>query len=240
MSKDESLSYDSPFRFTDFLVGYGVYAILVAAVTAVSEAAGQPLSIIFAGLPLEAIAGALGIFAVVVRRNTTSEHFGLPILAKDRLGFLLAIPVALVLDTIRIPIISNLEQLPSPLTDRLLALPVGAEMVLAIITLVVLIPLAEEVLFRGILHAALRRVWGVAATVIGSALAYGAVQLLWVDTSASDWQRRAVATFLAATLFGIVTSVARESTGRIGLSFFIHSGCNVLFVLSCFLADSAS
>lgn len=237
MSEDKALNYDSPFRFTDFLLGYGVYAILVAAVTAAAEAAGQPLDIILAGLPLEAIAGALGIFAVVARRNPTSEHFGLPILVKDRLGFLLAIPVALAVDVVRIPVTSGLEELSSPLADRLLTLPIGGEMVLAIISLVVILPLVEEVLFRGVLHAAFRRRWGLWGTVIGSAVTYGAAQLLWVDASVNDWQRRAVATFLAATLFGIVTGVARERTGRIGLGFFIHSGWSALFVLSYFLFE---
>lgn len=240
MSEDEALSYDSPFRFTDFLLGYGVYAILVAAVTKVAEAAGQPLDIILAGLPLEAIAGALGIFAVVARRNPTGEHFGLPILAKDRLGFLLAIPVALAVDAVRLPITSGLEELPSPLADRLLTLTIGGEMVVAIISLVVILPLVEEVLFRGVLHAAFRRIWGLRATVIGSAVTYGAAQLLWVDTSVSEWQRGAVATFLVATLFGIVTGVARERTGRIGLGFFIHSGWSALFVLSYSLLEPAT
>ena len=112
--------HDNPFRFTDFILGYGVYAVVIAAVTAVAKAAGQPLDIVLAGLPLEALGAALGIFAVVTRRNPTSEHFGLPILAKDRLGFLFAIPVAFAVDAVRLPITSGLEELPSPLADRLL------------------------------------------------------------------------------------------------------------------------
>lgn len=83
------------------------------------------------------------------------------------------------------------------------------EYILAFITLVVLPPLAEELLFRGYLYGKLRRVSSVAVSVLLTSLVFGLVHMQWnvgIDTFA----------------LSLVLCVLREMTGSIWSSILLH------------------
>ena len=107
------------------------------------------------------------------------------------------------------------------LTEQLLGGPV--ELVLAVLAAVVMAPVAEELLFRGLLHRALRRRSpAVAATLLSSVL-FAVVHL---DVAVSQ-----PLGLVGLTLVGVVLAIAYERTGSLVVPVVIHATYNGLTIL---------
>jgi len=99
----------------------------------------------------------------------------------------------------------------------------GLEIALVVIGVVVLGPLAEELVFRGILLGALRRRRSDWAAILWSSAAFASLHL--IDPNA--W-------FAVPFLFvaGVVMGRAVVNTGRIARAIAIHAGFNLVSVLA--------
>lgn len=91
---------------------------------------------------------------------------------------------------------------------------------------VVVAPLIEEVLFRGVILSRLRRGFGQAAAIAISAALFSVFHLIDPDTR-----------FLVPGLFviGVVLGMQALRTDRIGLAITTHAGVNLLAVVGLFL-----
>jgi hypothetical protein len=103
------------------------------------------------------------------------------------------------------------------------------ELLGAFISLVILPPLAEEIIFRGFLYKGLRRKWNVWIATIGTSVLFAAPHLiegvgglLWVG---------ALDTFILS----IVLCLVREKTGRLAPGMGIHALKNGLAFASLFI-----
>jgi membrane protease YdiL (CAAX protease family) len=83
------------------------------------------------------------------------------------------------------------------------------EYVLAFITLVVLAPVAEEVLVRGYLYGKLRKITSVAGAVIITSLLFSLMHFQWNVA-------------ISVLPLGIILAMLRESTGSIWASILLH------------------
>ena len=104
-----------------------------------------------------------------------------------------------------------------------------AELLMAFASLVILPPIAEEIIFRGFLYQGLRRKWSFrTATVITSVLfatphlLEGAGGLLWVG---------AIDTFVLS----IILCYLREKTGRLAASMGVHALKNGVAFIALFI-----
>ncbi|MBX6315244.1 MAG: CPBP family intramembrane metalloprotease [Isosphaeraceae bacterium] len=81
------------------------------------------------------------------------------------------------------------------------------------LTVVVLVPLGEELFFRGILYGWLRRRWGVATAGLLSAVAFG---LVHIDP----------AVIMGTIVLGLVAALAYEASGSLWTAVLVHATNN--------------
>ncbi len=152
-------------------------------------------------------------------RFRAGDWWGLPV------GFVLQLALALGLQ----PLLDLFGvEGPPQQVGRLARHAEGATVALAVASVVVLAPLAEELLFRGLLLRALRRRWSEAAAIAGSAAVFAALHLL--DPGAA---------LVVPALFvaGVVMGIAACRRGDLGLAIAIHAGFNLTAVLALIYAE---
>lgn len=99
----------------------------------------------------------------------------------------------------------------------------GLDQVAVIVALVVLAPLSEELVFRGVLLRGLQVRFGAKPAVIGSAGAFALIHLLDPNLLL------AMPVFL---VLGLALGYATVRTGRLGRAVTIHAGFNLVTVLA--------
>jgi membrane protease YdiL (CAAX protease family) len=76
-------------------------------------------------------------------------------------------------------------------------------------------PVAEELVFRGLLYPALKTRWGRPAAVVLSSVLFGAIHLHW-------------ASFLSLAVLGAVLALVFDATGRLGRAIALHAVFNTV------------
>ena len=176
--------------------------------------------------------GNLGVF-FLLRRTKEDRSVGFSIEAGDffyiALGLVFQIAMALLI----LPLANLLfpdGRPPQEIAETI----ANADSLLLQVTLVsvavVIAPITEELLFRGVLLKALERRGEVFAVVI-SALVFSSVHILGLDLE-SLW-KSALVVLPPLFLLGLVLARLTQRRGRLGPAIFLHSGWNLLaaFVL---------
>ena len=104
--------------------------------------------------------------------------------------------------------------------------------VLAFITMVVLAPLAEEMLFRGYLYGKLRKTAPIWVSVLVASLAFGLAHL-WVGGTALQW-----AVTIDTFVLSLMLCALREYTGAIWAGVLLHAIKNGLAFYLLFVNPS--
>lgn len=213
----------------------GLIGSLFAIVAAVALNGGEEL----ADVPL-LIVSSLGQAAVMASillymsrsRGTGSWDldFGLRFRSSDWLGLLYGMALQLgVTIFVLLPIIW-LFQIDDPPQQDVADIAAGATSlggrVAVLLVLVVVAPLSEELLYRGVLLSRLRRSYSAHRSVIVNAAVFAGIHLIDPD-----------AIFVVPGLFviGLVLGYQALHTGRIGLSIMTHAGVNLLAAIALLL-----
>lgn len=184
--------------------GPGLLAIVV-----VSQLAGLAVALVFLrvrGIPWRPLVGVVRPFGRNLRIG-----LGLGLLAIVASTLIVSLLVAL----------SGSEATPEQvLTSGLLDTP--SQLTLAVIAAVVLAPIAEELLFRGLLHRGLRqRLRIVPATALSSVL----FAVVHIDVALSQ-----PLALVGLTLVGVILAVAYERTGSLIVPIVIHAVHNAITI----------
>jgi hypothetical protein len=91
--------------------------------------------------------------------------------------------------------------------------------VLLVVTVLLIAPVAEELMFRGVLLRSLLRRVDAGAAVFVSALAFGLVHLL-------DFTVGSLIAFPVLVLFGVIAGWLAVKSGDLGRSVLFHVGFN--------------
>ncbi|HUG74414.1 MAG TPA: CPBP family intramembrane glutamic endopeptidase [Acidimicrobiia bacterium] len=208
-----------PWRVMDAVV---VFVAGTAAATAAYLAVGDATVLAVFGviIPAQLVGMVLALAALVPRRKPWRESFRWSVRWSDLVGLPIGLGIQVVLALLVGSIASAVEiEIPTQeVIDSAAAAGVWFEWVLVAVGLVVLGPLVEEVLFRGVLLRALERRSRFIA-VYGSALLFAAAHAF--DPAA--W-------FMLPSLFvlGVVLGYEVLRTGRLGRVVAIHAGFNSL------------
>lgn len=100
-----------------------------------------------------------------------------------------------------------------------------------LVAAVLLAPLAEELMFRGVLLQALRQ-WGRPAVMVVTAAAFAAVHILGLSTEYL-WASAAVI-LPPVFILGLMLAWVTLNSGRLGPAIFLHSGYNLIAALVLF------
>ena len=127
--------------------------------------------------------------------------------------------------------VSPPEDLPQPLFDAMLAAPLLLQ-IGWVLMFVVLFPIVEETLFRGVLFTGLSQSWGPTVGGIVTTVLFVAVHMPKV---LEYWPA-----LLAVALIGTLTVLIRIRTGSLAPGIIMHSTYNGVLVAAAFLIQPSS
>jgi len=204
-----------------FVAGVVGYALVDAGGVSATELFGVVV-------PVQSL-GAVGAVALLAkRRENWREALAVRIARSDWIGLLMGAGLQISMGIVLVVVVEQMlgrslpeQEVVAAAGDALSAL----DRVLAVASLVFLGPLAEELVFRGVLLRSLLRGHGTSAAVWISAAAFAALHLL--DPSA--W----LVTPLLLVL-GVVLGYQTVTTGRLGRAVAMHAGFNLVTVVALF------
>jgi uncharacterized protein len=206
------------------LVGAGIF--IAAGVVVVDENWTIVLSV--AGQYV----GNLGVFWILSRYKPVSQ-IGLAIVPRDLLYIAAGLGLQIALAIVFLPLSELLFPDGRPQQEVADMIANADTMVLRVALVaaaVVLGPITEELMYRGILLKALER-WGKVLALLVSSLVFAAAHLTGLDPD--DLWRSAAVFMPPLLILGLVLARLTQKTGRLGPAIFLHSGWNLLsaFVL---------
>lgn len=172
----------------------------------------------------------LGILAYLSRRRGSGSwdlDFGLRFKTRDAWGLLygMGLQIAVVL-VVQLPLLKllNLENPPeqdvAQIAGEASSLPTKA---LVFVLVVILAPLTEELLYRGVLLSRVRRDFSRHAAVLISAAVFAGIHLI---------DPNAILAVPGLFVIGVVLGYQALHTGRIGLTIATHAGVNMLAAIA--------
>ncbi len=176
--------------------------------------------------------GNLGVFWLITRYKPVSE-LGITIAPGDifYIGLGLILQIALAVAFLPLTELLFPDGRPQQEVADIIANADTTWLKVALVAAaVVLGPITEEVMYRGILLKALER-WGKVLAMVVSSLVFAVAHLAGLD---SEQLLTSAAVFLPPLfILGMVLAWLTQRTGRLGPAIFLHSGWNLLsaFVL---------
>lgn len=208
------------------LAGFAASLLMLAALGP-HATAGEIFAFV---VPAQAL-GTLGAIAVLARRRREwREALAARIVPADAIGLLIGAGLQIGLGVIAYLLLVELLDAGLPTQDVVEAAAEaidGGERALVVMALVILAPVSEEMVFRGVLLGALRRTRRDRPAVAISAAAFALLHLL--DPNA----------LLAVPFLFVVGVVAGHqviATGRLGRAVTIHAGFNLITVVALLAA----
>lgn len=205
--------------FVAGLVGANVVAVvLVAAGADLIEPI--PFAVVFMGQTV----GSLFVVFLYSRRSSGSlvADTGLVLRGKDWWALFAGMGLQIGVALLTVPFIEAL--FPDGPPEQGVAEVAGstettAEIILIFVSVAILAPILEEILYRGMLMSWLNRFMGKWPTILVSALLFASIHLI-------DWNARAAVPGLF--LIGIVLGWAAMKRGDLSLAIPLHAGVNLL------------
>lgn len=182
-----------------------------------------------------ALLAALSLYVVTRRYHQSADLLGL---RADRLptlagvGVLLAAAMVFIsvgVEEVSIALVGALigrdrakqmaeaEHMRNPVTEILTSGVTAPELIWVLLVLCVVVPVAEEIFFRGFVYRGLRARWGVLTAALASAAFFGVVHLEIVH-------------FLPIFVLGVVVAYTFQRTGSLVPAIVIHALNNVVAV----------
>jgi len=202
-----------------FLAGILAYAVVLPGEVSTAELFGLVV-------PLQSVGAIASVVWMARTRQPWREALAVRIAWADWVGLLIGGALQIGLAYLLVVIVESVfhGSLPNQEVVDAASVAVGSvDKVLVAVSLIVIGPVAEELLFRGVLLRALLVGHSARFAVMVSAIAFAALHLL--DPAA--W---AVAPLLA--ILGVVMGSEVVRTGRLGRSITIHAGFNLVTVVA--------
>ncbi|MDH3731113.1 MAG: CPBP family intramembrane metalloprotease [Acidimicrobiia bacterium] len=215
----------------DWRIGDAVLAVLsglfagafaFAAIGTIDPTPFQTFGII---LPAQEAASFATFWMLSRRRGIARPFAKLGIPPRRGLAWLILVGVGLaVVATLALNILVDFEEAPQEIA-RIAEEATGVTAVLAFIGSVLLAPVVEEIIFRGVLLRGLQRRMPFSASAIVSSAAFAAFHFNGPDT---------LVILPPLFILGVILAVAARRLG-VGAAIYVHSGFNLLAAVTFFL-----
>jgi membrane protease YdiL (CAAX protease family) len=139
------------------------------------------------------------------------------------------VPMALVLNEASAHLINSLQAKPPEQQPTMQVLEISHTLgrrILFTLAAVIIAPVTEEILFRGILYAAVKEMGYPRAAMFGTALLFASIHGSWM-------------TLVPLTFFALVQTLLYERTGRLLAPILSHAIFNVTNIAFYFLQQPA-
>ena len=181
--------------------------------------------------------GHLGaVWWLARRRGATLADIGLVVEPID--GIFLSIGVALQigLAVLFLPLaqLLGVDEATQEITQSVDPASPVAIQALLIVSVALLAPLAEELMFRGILYQIFEQRHGFRTAVFGSAAVFSTFHLLGLSTE--NFVAAAVITLPQLFIVGGILANVSRRRGRLGPGIFVHAGFNLIAILAVLYA----
>ncbi len=183
----------------------------------------------------------VGLIALSKRQSfATSLGFELDLRQSWWVGVGAAMAILMTLLTIPLASWLGVEDNPQRVVEQFGEVSAGIPLLTAVLSLVVLTPITEEILYRGVLQRAVSRWLSVVPMVATTSLIWGLAHLLDPAEGDTAWWARALITFVPITVFGVVAAIVTVvAKGQLGRAVFLHGGWNLLGVIALIGAQVA-
>lgn len=167
----------------------------------------------------------IGVPYVIWRRGTTTKELGandwpswMDVLLSPLafVVYIIASGLVMAAMTSLFPVIDLTQPQQLPFSQSMLG--TSWHYALAFLTLVIIAPLAEELLFRGYLYGKIRKLAPIWVAVLVSSLAFGVAHLWSGPDTPLQW-----AVMIDTFVLGIMLSLLREYTGAVWASVLVHA-----------------
>ena len=214
-----------------WLVGVVAGTLALGISVALGADADDPL-VIFGPLLAAQTLGWIGAISYLSRTRGTGSlatDFGLTMVPKDLLGLLYGFGLLIVLGLLTYPLLELFDRTDEPGQEvlEIVEEASGLEVALAVIFVAVVTPVAEELLFRGLLLKAMSRRLSGWKLPVANGVLFGVIHL--VDPQAA-------LQIPALSVLGIVLAYQAVRTQRLGLPIFTHMGINLVSVVATVIA----
>jgi hypothetical protein len=223
-----------------FLVlGLGVASAVIAGLIFGREL--TPFLVFAVILPAQYAGHIVGIAWVLRQRHLTLNDLGFEINGADPaylllgmlLQFALAILVLPLVDLVGLPVVESPQEIQTLIAGDLTT-PARVALMLS---MALLAPVVEELMFRGmLLQTALAR-WGRRAAVLITSAAFAGLHLVTLDPS--QFLAAAVITLPRFFIMGLVLASLTLRRGRLGPAIFTHAGFNLIGVIALYVTAPA-
>ena len=181
--------------------------------------------------------GHIAALAMVMRyRNARVEDLGLDITPSDGIYVFVGLALQLGLLYLFLPLTSRFadETGPQALTELVPEVSGVALQAAMVLSIALLAPVVEEVMFRSVLSQAVGRRLGAVGTILATSGVFALFHLASVDLSSHP----VIILTLMAQLFivGVILARMVQRSGRLGSAIFTHAGFNLVAVIALLVA----
>lgn len=181
--------------------------------------------------------GSLLVVGVIiaVRRSTPASSLGFELEFRQGWWTLAGAGLAIIVGLLTVPLASlvGVENNPQQAVEEFSEVSSGVPLLAAVLTLVVLTPITEEIMYRGILQRAVGRRLSTVPMLAVTTTIWGLAHLLDPADADSPWWAQALVTFVPISIFGLVAAIVTlRQRGRLGRAVFLHAGWNLLGVIA--------
>ena len=224
------------FTASDFaLTVLGGLVGVVAGVLVMAPLA-DPATVLIGSLFAQYAGHLLGLWIVVRRRGSSFGALGLHVVPSDGLYVLGGLVLQIVVAVSFIPIAEwiGADEPSQRLAQEIPSIQGAARQAGLILSVALIAPVTEELMFRGLLPRVLGRWMRQWAAFTVAALVFALFHLLGVDPD--DFLKRSALLVPQLFIVGLVLGWQVMRRRRLGVAIFLHSGFNLFAVLTLLIA----
>lgn len=189
-------------------------------------------AILAASLVGQNVGHILAVWYIARRRNASLADLGLEVEPSDGLFIFVGIALQIVLALLILPFAQMLgiDESTQEITQAIDPTSSVALQAVLIVGIALLAPIAEEIMFRGILYQIFEQRHGFRTAVFGSAAVFSTFHLLGL--TGDNPVAAALITLPQLFIVGSILANVSRRRARLGPSIFVHSGFNLIAVLA--------
>jgi len=210
------------------IVGLALGLLVVGGIEGLAAGDISSDAVLAFSTPAQIVGNVLVLFMIAkVLQISVHRTLGFEVRPMDGLFIFVGAAISLLLGYILSPLaeIVGADDDPQALTELLSEVSLGIPITVAFFSVVVFVPMVEELLFRGILQRAVGNHLNRVSTILVTGIVFGVIHLVGLTNPSFG---NVIVVIVPLSLIGILLSWVADRDGRIGRTIALHTGINAL------------